>query len=348
MPSFSEKEYIKYPSKLFSSDSWDFSEAPLKLLKEELMEKFGTLSNYAKIHGGIQVLWNKAYHITPLSIGGEILIGKSNIDDKIKIELASCRPIVCNEKFYPFRNDMPDFYVIFPYDLKDQEDNILKKNIKINFIDFCKRYPLAGKYLLEHKKTIKSNVEHKDSEDEWHLYTRVQNHGHLYPRILVPMTADDTYASVTLSDKLLCDNANMFFIELEDKNNIKLYALAAIINSTLFSVLARMKTQPHAGGFHKFNKQFLGPIPFPKDRFESNVDNIVNKLASVGLEIEKMQKEHYNNIGNRCVIEELLRRKWGELDNLVYKLYGLSEDDIALISKKGRNINRVEKLISYE
>ena len=38
--------------------------------------KLGCLSDYAKVKVGIQVLWDKAYHIRPISIENGIIKGK--------------------------------------------------------------------------------------------------------------------------------------------------------------------------------------------------------------------------------------------------------------------------------
>ena len=41
---------------------------------------------------------------------------------------------------------------------------------------------------------------------KWHLYTRESHLERNYPKVLIPMTANDVYASVTLNDFYYCDN----------------------------------------------------------------------------------------------------------------------------------------------
>ena len=79
------------------------------------------------------------------------------------------------------------------------------------------------------------------------------------------MTAQYPQASVVMEKHVYCDNANMFFIQIDKPDEKHLYAIAAIINSTIFNTFARSIANPQQGGYYKFNKQFLDPVPFPKD-----------------------------------------------------------------------------------
>jgi hypothetical protein len=94
------------------------------------------------------------------------------------------------------------------------------------------------------------------------------------------MTALDTFASLAVSDRTYCDNANVFFIDTPDKDENSLYALSAVINSTVYSVLARSIANPQTNGYFKFNKQFLAPVPFPLGTFQQNTQ-LKSRLAKV-------------------------------------------------------------------
>ena len=140
--------------------------------------------------------------------------------------------------------------------------------------DFTTLYPLAGAYLKRHKSQICENVEtiperdsSYDTNEYWHLFTRANNHGAVYQKLCVPMTAQYPQASVILDRNIYCDNANMFFVQLNNIDETHLYALAAIINSTIFNTFARSIANPQQGGYYKFNKQFLDPVPVPKREF---------------------------------------------------------------------------------
>jgi hypothetical protein len=343
-PEVAPEQYITLPSTAVSANPWSFDDNQLIEIRTRLLEA-GCLGDYATVKVGIQVLWDRAYHIRPVSVKRGIIKGKSHIEEDIEIELAACRPLICNEHFYPYRKDFADVFVIFPYDVVDGNVS------EILFSDFERRFPLAGQYLSRNKTTIEVAVEtlpkkfpEKYSDEYWHLFTRVQNHGATYPKILVPMTALDTFASITFSNKTYCDNANVFFIEAPEKDEITLYALSALINSTVYSVLARSIANPQSNGYFKFNKQFLEPVPFPCQNFADN-NELKAQLAEAAKKIEDLQNKFIAASPNqKRTYATLLLAQWAIVDNVSYQLYGLSEADINFFNGRGRNVHRIESI----
>ena len=155
------------------------------------------------------------------------------------------------------------------------------------------------------------------------------------------MTAQYPQASVILDKYVYCDNANMFFIQIENPNETRLYALAAIISSTIFNTLARTLANPQSGGYYKFNKQFLDPVPVPCKVFEKCGKNIV-KLASIAKRIEQINEQLKKSAGLQTSGLELsLKELWQQLDDTCLKLYGIkSKEDKAIlysVLRKDRN-----------
>jgi len=343
-PDIAPEQYSIISATAVSGNPWSFDDSQLIEIKTRLLEN-GSLGDYAKVRVGVQVLWDRAYHIRPVSVENGIIRGKSHIEEDFKIELEACRPLICNENFYPYRKDNADVFVIFPYDVIDGVVT------EIKFSDFRERFPLASEYLQRNKATIEATVEtlpkkfpEKYDNDCWHLFTRVQNHGATYPKILVPMTALDTFATVTFSDKTYCDNANVFFIDIPQKDENSLYALSAVINSTVYSVLARSIANPQSNGYFKFNKQFLEPVPFPVSNFIEN-EQLKSDLAIIAKRIKELQTTYKSSSPTQQrSIARLLVTKWNALDELCYQLYGLTDADKTFFNDRSRNIDRIQIL----
>lgn len=344
IPEIDTTGYYSLPSASLSKAPWSFDDPYLIGLRTKLTT-LGTLGDIAKVKVGIQVLWDKAYHIRPISIQHGILTGKSHLENPFEIELAACRPLICNERFYPYRHDNADVYVIFPYHV--EEGNVSK----ILFSQFEKRFPLAAAYLNRNKAVIQAEVQtlstkfpNKYNDEYWHIFTREQNHSATYPKVPIPMTALDTFAMVTTSSENYCDNANVNFIALEDPSDSNLYAISGIINSTVFSVFARSIANPQTNGYFKFNKQFLEPTPFPVHNFTNN-DVLKNEIAQIAQAIEQKQVGYISGSpAQKRVIGKVLQTLWDQLDQKVYEMYGLSEDEINFFQQRGRNLNRVKLL----
>lgn len=334
-----DSNFTVIPASALNQTPWNFEDADLLSIKTILLAQHGKFGDFAKIKVGIQVLWDRAYHIKISSINNDgTLTGNTYLEENVRFEIDACRPLMVNERFYPFCEDETSTYVIFPYDTSIDE------NTPIRFSEFCIRFPLAGAYLTRHKAEIVNNVETCEGDENWHLFTRVQNHKAVYPKILLPMTANDTYSTITQNPLNYCDNANMFFIELSNKSERNLYAIAAIINSTLFSVLARSIALSQQNGYFKFNKQFIEPIPFPKVNFNTNND-LVAEISVLAQNIDVNQKQYRNaSPRQKNTLRNLLETLWNTLDSKVYELYNLTNNQVSFFNEKGRNINRIEIL----
>ena len=349
IPEVDHSRYYTFPSSSLSPNPWSFDDPMLLDIKTRLTA-LGILGDIAKIKVGVQALKNEAYHVRVTNIQNGIITGRTNWNQNFRIEENACRPLMCNEHFYMFRPDTTQIYVIFPYDVTEEGER------QIPFPEYQDRFPLAGAYLTSLKDRLEGNPENggvetlpikypdRYNEDYWHIYTRANNIGHTYPKILVPMTALDTFATVTFSDRLYCDNANMFFIKLNDNTKPNLYAVSGIINSTIFSVIARSIANPQDSGYYKFNKQFLEPIAFPVERYHRETE-LKEDIANLSRTIEKRQQAYITASSNqKRTIGLVLNRLWSQLDSKVYDLYDLSEEEINFFNERGRNLDRIDLL----
>ena len=327
------------PANAFSEIPWSFEISALSELRLRLSETLGTLGEVCHVKVGVQTLWNDAYQIKVTRIANGNIYGRSVIDDDVVVEQAACRPLLCNEHFSPLTKRDYTTYAIFPYSVTDEGDVT-----ELTIADYKARYPLAGAYLERHKQQICETVEtlpvlngNYNMTEHWHLFTRANNHGAVYKKLCVPMTAQYPQASVVLDKHIYCDNANMFFIQLHHIDETHLYALAAIINSTIFNTFARSIANPQQGGYYKFNKQFLDPVPVPRDALLGN-DRRISRLANVARRIEQTNEQLRNTVGGQTSgLISALRTLWSELDQICDRLYGLSRTERALIYQTTRN-----------
>lgn len=316
-----------------SGTPWNFENAQLNALRLRLTKSLGTLGDVCNVKVGVQVLWNDAFQIHIDKIENNLIYGHSVIDEHIVIEKDACKPLLCNEHFAPLTKREYTTYALFPYDVTDDGE---VTELSINDIE--DRYPRAYNYLTRHKALITSKVQtlpeknnSYNAAEHWHLFTRANNHGAVYQKLAVPMTAQYPQAAVITDGHVYCDNANMFFVQVPDLTEEKLYALSAIINSTIFCAFARSIANPQQGGYYKFNKQFLNPVPVPKEAFIECKPQI-KKLAKIAKRIEETNEQIRTSIGGQTTgLENSLKSLWSELDQICDKLYGLTIEDKGII-----------------
>ena len=101
------------------------------------------------------------------------------------------------------------------------------------------------------------------------------------------MTTQEPEAAVVKDENIYCDNANMFFVQIDDITDDRLYALAGIINSTPFAFFAKTIANPQQNGYFKFNKQFLDPVPFPVASYKEMSEKML-AVADIAKKIEQL------------------------------------------------------------
>lgn len=328
--SFENSNFISLP--MPANDSiWSFENYEITALRNTLAEKFGLLEEFPRlsIHDGIQALWKKAYHLKNVEFNGNKAVGYNGLKEKVVIEKDILRGVIYNREFYAFKKLAPDAYCIFPY--------YGASNNEIPIDELKTVFPLAYKYLSEHEEIIRANVECPDNKP-WYAFTREHNHA-LYsvPKIILPMTARDTIATYVSDEGLYMDNSNVWFITVEGADDSLMKALTSLINSTVFSVLAKSGANPQLNGYYKLNKQFLRPIPMPIKKMHEEKN--IKTLLMFYEEISELQKKYLSSVGSKKEnLSYALEEKWDSLDYFCAELYELN--DVSVINKMGRT-NRV-------
>ena len=319
---------ITFPQVFAREPIWDFSNPELTKWRIDAANRLGTVEKACSIKVGIQVLYDGVYQIKQAVIAGDAIEGCSEVGD-VKVEKSACRPLLCNVNFRPFTYPKITTFAIFPYRMKNGEVE------RIEFSDYKKRFPRAGAYLLANKRLLTETVQlfpslHDgfNAEESWHFYTREQNHKEYTEKVCVPMTSQFPEACVLFDGKTYCDNANMYFVTIPDNSSaIKLYALAAIFNSSWFATLARSIANPQQNGYFKFNKQFLDPLPFPCVSLD-NEDRYIKDLAAIAQKIERINQRIAKSPTTKGNYTKALSALWNELDDIVEKLYGVDNDPL--------------------
>lgn len=313
---------------IFTAMPWSFEDARLNTIRLSLAQRCPTIKDICNVKVGIQVLFDEAYHVLVDSIQDGIIYGHTAMDKEVKIEVDACRPLVCNEHFVSLSTLTYSTFAIFPYDVNGTNVS------PILFNDFKERYPLAGDYLLRHKNEIISKVEilplrnsSYSEVDGWHLYTRANNHNATYKKICIPMTALRPQACVIKDENVYCDNANMFFIQMPDATENELYTLSAVICSDVFMLLAKSIANPQSGGYMKFNKQFLDPIPVP------NLESGCDGLADIARHIESINNQIALSGGMDDQSLLIARNQlYVDLNRIVMRMYAFTPDEQQVIN----------------
>lgn len=319
-----------------SSDTpWNYENHAVIAIRNRLAMAIGTLADVdgLSVKDGIQALWKKMYHLTNVRFADGIAQGLNGFRETVRVEADCLRGIVYNKVFYPFKELQPDAYCIFPYEGAS--------TTVIPYHELQHRFPLLYDYLSTNEARIKEKVECR-ADELWHTFTREHNHA-LYnvDKIIIPMTARDTIATYVCDRGMYMDNSNVWFISMPTANQQMMKAIACIINSTVFSVLGKAGANPQSGGYYKFNKQFLLPIPFPVEQLHAD-NEMVQQLANLYDHIIELQRAYISSTPEqKAILQPMLRARWIELDEVCYRSYSIQPEERTLIANIGRTEDRI-------
>lgn len=210
-------ECIEIAKETITETPWSFENYQTTALRVRLANELGTLGEVCNIKVGVQVLWDEAFHIAVDHIDENYIYGSTALCEKLQVERGACRVLLCNEHFVPLSVRENTTCILFPYDVTDG-------NVQpVLFSDYERRYPLAGRYLRENRTLIEENVQTVpdrfptlDRDENWHLFTRANNHNAVYKKLCIPMTTQNPQAAVVMQEDAYCDNANMFFVQIPE------------------------------------------------------------------------------------------------------------------------------------
>ncbi len=327
--------------KNMDSGIWAFDQPDLLEVYEDLVKRHGTIGSHPElqISVGLQTLYGKVYQLEPIEVKPRTIIGLNGFGDQVTVERAATRPLCRNRGFYPFRQNNADAWVIFPYDVEDG------KAKEIEWKEFKERFPKTADYLEEKKKVILKDVETEKGPNRWHLYTYPKNIvSQAVPKVLFPMTIEDTMATVDLEGDVYQDNVRVNSISSQYFNQSQLVCLAAVLNSSVFNALAKVKAGMSDSGWRQLNKQFLDPMPFPVHSL--NDKKTVDTLSSIASKIMKLQEQSImaENEGEKQAYKSSLDSLWNDLDKNAEDFFQLTDSQKEIIRKYPRRVNRVDLL----
>lgn len=239
-------------------------------------------------------------------------INKSTID-QYKIEDKLVYPILRGENIKRYKLNWSGTYVIYPYD-DDQKvytENFLKNN-----------FPNGYKYLKEKQALLKGRDYFDTSNKNWYeLWNQRDIRKLKRYRIVTPEISDRN--NFTFCENFF-GNTKTYNLLLKSRDKDEYFYLLGLLNSLAIEFYYKQISVPKAGGFIEYKKQFLKKIPIKKTdtKIKLEIINLVKKILKI------TENDNYSkNLNSQNDIKKFER----QIDQLVYKLYGLTPEEIAVV-----------------
>ena len=254
-----------------------------------------------------------------------IEVFSKELDSYVTIETDLLKPVVRSGEIGRYWAN-PTAQVLFPYEALN------RKFILIPEYRLKSSYPKAWDYLLENKKLLTEREHGKFKDTGWYqLYPKNldtwEQHKIMLPYMTTRLSAyhDENsiyFVNVTTGGFGLTTNQNF------GQNKY----ITGLLNSILLNWFMKIVSTTFHGGYFAANKQFLVQLPIRTIDFSDSSDKLLHdKIVSL---VERMQLLHKKTAHTPQEKESLQREievTDRQIDQLVYELYGLTEEEINIV-----------------
>ncbi len=298
-------------------DDWDFVVGDKGSVLAKLQEQTVTLGDITrKIFVGLQTGADKIFVLKVLREKRDTFLCYSKAtESEVEIEKGLVKPFLMGKDVHRYEPPHAASVVIFPYKLANGKAELMKQSfIRQNF-------PFGWKYLLTNKTEL-AEREHGRFKDDWHCFSRPQNLTEFAaPKIMTPEIALGCQMTVDVNGTLYHTTKVYSFVFKDDLNDDSRYLLG-VLNSKVLWFFLSSTGYVLRGGYFTFKTEYLRPFPIPCS-LSQNPPTPEQQTTITRLIVAKRDTAQ----ADTSKLEE-------QIDRLVYKLYELTDDEIAIVESR--------------
>jgi len=327
-------DFEKKDSRILKENKWNFSSDKIqKILSKIRSQKDSFPSLTRKIFKGSSTGDDEIFLLDPIQENRDTFtVFSKKLNQNVIIEKALLRPFFHGEdirRYAPLRNRK---LLLFPYVLRNNRMKLIPVE------EMKEHYHLAYSYLEGLKGyLIKRKIETNNSN--FYKYSAPRSLiEYDQPKIMIP--------DMLVSNRIGYDEGGIAYhgpaihsiVFNERIKEQKPILYLAILNSRIFWFFISNTSTALRGNAYRLTPEFVNPFCFPKfDLSKSQDRQIYDKLISLAEQMLFLYKR-LNDIGDKktsesAKIEEEIRKTDAEIDEIIYKTYGLTEEEIKIIEE---------------
>ena len=317
-----------------TGEEWNFAVGDGAALFAKLSRMPVKLGDVADIYVGLQTSADPVFLFkdVPSLRGKAVSVYSKQLGETVLIETGLLKPVVrsgCIGRYYADATAA----VLFPYAIADGKAVLLAESV------MRKAYPKAWAYLRRNMSILAEREHGKFRATGWYqLYPKNLDLWE-QPKILVP------YMITRLSAYF--DPGSNYFVNVTtggfgvtvapEQGDLRYFT--GLLNSRLLDWAMKKVSTSFHGGYFAANKQFLVQLPIraldlrdPKDKGQH--DRMVSLVDS--MQTLQGRFAAAKSAGQKGVIRRQIDATDREIDRLVYDLYALTSEEIALVEHSGK------------
>jgi type I restriction-modification system DNA methylase subunit len=329
------------PASRATASEWNFAVGAASVLMERLSRFPTRLGDAAaRIGQGIRTSANEVYVLDLITGGGRTVTARSEILQRdVRLERSAVAPFLQGREIKPYRVLPPEKIVILPYRI----DNGAAQLIPAKELE--RRLPRAWEYLRTNRKYLEARERGRFHGTAWYVYGRQQNiDPMLLPKILVPDIADR--ASFALDERGEYAFTSGYGITLKGTVAESPKYILSLLNSRLLDWYLKKISTTMRGGFFRYFTQYIEQLPICTINFSDPAEKARHDkmVALVERMLELNKQKHSSAVAamssssllaggdtGATDLEHEIAATDAEIDNLVYELYGITDEERRII-----------------
>ena len=222
----------------------------------------------------------------------------------------------------------PSKTVIYPY------KSIGENTVLISEEELARDYPHIYRHLSDHKKELQRRKDSRSTIGERSAWYSLVRFGRLAtfkrPKIVTPGEVKHNKFALDLSNAGY-SGARVFAITT-NKDTLGLKALLGLLNSRLIEFYLHAVAPAKQGGYYSYSTSFLDSIPIaPSSLVSANLAECVDFMLKLHESLVKSKTDQ-----ERTVLQRQIDATDKQIDELVYRMYGLTEEEVRIVEGIGK------------
>lgn len=303
-----------------SEKEWHFSTGKATKILAKLQMQPRRLSDVCeKMFQGIATSADKIYFLEHiLESNGVITAYSKSLDREIQIEKDFVKPLLKGADVHRYRKLTPSIWCVFPYKIETEKASLIAQN------EIKKKFPMAWEYLLQNRKALENRENGRMKHEQFY--------GYIYPKNLNEfkrtkvITPEISYGcNMTYDFDGLYHNTKCYSFIFNNRVKESPFFYLALLNSKLLWFFLTTTGYVLRGGYFVFKTNYLMPFPIPSELPDAEQQPFISRVDHI-LTITK-DENYLLSPQKQAKIKGLER----EIDQLVYQLYGLTAEEIAVV-----------------
>jgi len=255
------------------------------------------------------------------------LLFSKQLNKNIKLEKDVLVPFLYGKDIKRYEKPKDRVMLLFPYRYDEKSYKLIPLE------DLKREYPLTYEYLKSVKDTLMKRKIPLSNKNYYKYSASRSLNEYKTPKIMIP--------DMLVKNRISYDEKGVFFhgpaihsVIFSDKvkGQNELFYLA-ILNSKLFWFFISNTSTALRGNAYRLTPEFINPFSFPKINLNNNSQKLIHdKLVALAEVMLDLNKRIQTAKGSRKVqIQRQGEKTDREIDDLVYRLYGITEEEREVI-----------------